>query len=90
LAEQQEEKGMTTTLTYGQLYDKLAGLGYNQRRVALNGKTLQVFEHKTIDNAMLVLPDRDLSDPVDPFEVRSVLAYLKSRGVVSEPNPLLD
>ncbi len=81
---------MGTTLTYGRLYDKLTGLGYNQRSVAMNGKTVQVFEHKTIDNAMLVLPDRDPNDPVDPFDMQSVLAYLKSRGVVPEHNPLLD
>ncbi len=86
----QEEKGMAPTLTYGRLYDKLAGLGYNQRKLALNGKTVQVFEHKTIDNAMLVLPDNDPKEPVDPFDVRSVLAYLQSRGVVSEHNPFLD
>jgi len=81
---------MEKTLTYGQLYDKLTELGYTHKTLEINGNLQRVFRHKTLDNASVFLPERDLNDPVEPFYMRSVLSYLKSRGLVKECNPLLD
>jgi hypothetical protein len=75
-------------LTYGQLYNKLKTLGYRQQVVEVDGKRGQVFEHKTIHHAMIILPDRNPSDLVEPFDMGTVLATLKSRGLLPEINPL--
>jgi len=81
---------MAKILTYGRLYDKLAEFGYNQRTLTIRDQPARVFEHKTIDHAMIVLPDRDRNDVVEPFYMGSVLLTLKSRHIVPEYNPLTD
>jgi hypothetical protein len=79
----------TPAFSYGKLYDKLRALGFAQRSIELSGKPRYVFEHKTIPNAMIILPERDRDEPVEPFHMRSVLATLKAHGLVVESNPLL-
>jgi hypothetical protein len=37
---------------------------------------------------MIVLPPRDRNEPVEPFDLNSVLATLKSHRLVSEVNLL--
>jgi hypothetical protein len=81
---------MTKTLTYGQLYDKLVDLGYDYKTLEINGKRHRVFRHKTIDNAMIGLPERDRNDLVEPFFMSSVLGTLRSRHILPECNPLTD
>jgi hypothetical protein len=79
---------MAPPITYGQLYDKLAELGFSRRRIEMYGKPRYVFEHKTIPNAMIVLPERSEDDPVESFHVASVLATLKAHRLVLEGNLL--
>jgi hypothetical protein len=76
------------SLTYGQLYDKLKALGFRQQAVEIEGKRGEVFTHKSIDRAMIVLPERDRSDEVEPFFMNSVLATLKTHELLPERNPL--
>jgi hypothetical protein len=79
---------MTPAITYGKLYDKLRTLGFTQRGIEINGKPRYVFAHQTIANAMIILPERDRDDPVEPFYLGSVLATLKAHRLVPECNPL--
>jgi hypothetical protein len=79
---------MSKSITYGNLYDKLRDLGFTPRGLEMNGKPRYVFEHKTLANAMIVLPDRDRNDSVEPFYMSSVLATLKAHDLVQECNPL--
>ena len=78
-----------TALTYGQLHDKLKALGFQEYRVDLDGKSGRVYEHPTIAGTMIVLPERKPDDWVEPFHLQNVLMTLKSRGLVTEANPLL-
>ncbi len=80
---------MTPTMTYGKLYDKLRELGFTPREFEMYGKPRFVFEHKTIPNAMIILPERDHNDSVEPFYMFSVLAKLKTHRLVAECNPLM-
>ena len=77
------------SLTYGQLHDKLTALGFVSRRVQIDGQLSRVYEHATIPRTMIVLPDSDGKDPVEPFYMNSVLATLRSRDLLPESNPLL-
>jgi hypothetical protein len=79
---------MTSEISYGKLYDKLDEMGFTHHCIELYGKLRHVFEHKTIPNAMIILPERDLDDPVEPFYMNSVLATLKAHELVRECNPL--
>ena len=79
---------MPPAITYGKLYDKLGELGFTQRSIEMYGKPRYVFEHKTIANAMIILPERDRNDQVEPFHMGSVLATLKAHSLVPECNPL--
>jgi hypothetical protein len=80
---------MTPALSYGKLYDKLRELGFRQRGIEMNGKPRYVFEHKTIPNAMIILPECDRDDRVEPFYMGSVFATLKAHSLVAECNPLM-
>jgi hypothetical protein len=80
---------MTPTLTYGQLYDKLRALDFTQRSLEMYGKPRYVFEHKSIANAMIILPERERDEPVEPFYMNSVLATLKAHHLVAECNTLM-
>ena len=80
---------MTAAIPYGKLYDKLRELGFSHSRIELHGKPRYVFEHKTIPNAMIILPERDRDDQVEPFYMGKVLATLKTHRLVAECNPLL-
>ena len=80
---------MTPAITYGKLYEKLRELGFTQRGIEMHGKPRYVFEHKTIPNAMIILPERDRDDQVEPFYMGSVLATLKAHSLVPECNPLM-
>lgn len=77
------------SLTYGQLHDKLKSLGFQEYRVALDGKSGRVFEHKTLAGTLIALPERNPDDLVEPFYLQNVLMTLKSRGLLPETNPLL-
>jgi hypothetical protein len=77
---------MREHMTYGELYETLLELGYRRRSVQVNGKQGEVFEHETIPNAMIVLPQNNPDAPVEPFYMGSVLGILKSRGVIRETN----
>ena len=77
-----------TTLTYGRLHDKLKELGFQEYSVELDGKRGRVFEHPTIPGSMIVLPERDRTDRVEPFYMGLVLATLKSRNLIPEGNLL--
>ncbi len=79
---------MTPAITYGQLDEKLRQLGFVKRGIEISGKPRWVFEHNSIANAMIILPRRDLADPVEPFYVASVLATLRSHALLPECNPL--
>jgi hypothetical protein len=79
---------MTAAITFGELYDKLRDLGFAQRAIEMYGKPRYVFEHKSIANAMIILPERDRDDAVDPFHMNSALATLKAHHLVRECNPL--
>ena len=57
--------------------------------IEMYGKPRYVFEHKTIPNAMIILPERDPDDRVEPFHMVSVLATLKAHNLVGECNPLM-
>jgi hypothetical protein len=78
-----------SSLTYGQLHDKLKALGFQEYRVELNGKSGRVFEHKTLTGTRIALPERKPDDLVEPFYLENVLVTLKSRGLLPETNPLL-
>jgi hypothetical protein len=80
---------MTPAITYGKLYDKLRELGFSQRGIELYGKPRYVFEHQTIPNAMIILPERDRDDQVEPFYMGKVLGTLKTHRLVALCNPLL-
>jgi hypothetical protein len=75
-------------MTYGELFDKLRELGYVQHEIELDGKPRYLFEHKTNANALIVLPERDRGEQVEPFHLNSVLATLKAHGLLPECNPL--
>jgi hypothetical protein len=77
------------TLNYGQLYDKLRALGFQQQPVEIDGKRGQVFLHPTLAQALIVLPERDRSATVEPFYLSSVLATLRTHHLLAENNPLL-
>ena len=47
---------MTRVITFGKLYDKLPELGFTPREFEMYGKLRYAFEHKTIPNAMIILP----------------------------------
>ncbi len=79
---------MTPSITYGKLYDKLRELGFTQREIELDGKPRYVFEHKTIANAMIVLPHRERNEQAEPFHMSSVLATLKAHNLVPKYNLL--
>ena len=79
---------MTPALSYGKLYDKLRELGFIQRTIEMHGKSRYVFEHETIPNAMIILPERCRDDLVEPFHMGSVLATLKAHNLIQECNPL--
>jgi hypothetical protein len=78
-----------STLTYGQLHDKLSALGFERHAVEMDGKRGQVYVHKKLAHAMIVLPERAPDDPVERFYLNSVLATLNSHGLLPETNPLL-
>jgi hypothetical protein len=80
---------MAATITYRQLQDKLRKLGFKHHYVEVQNKPCNIFEHKTIPNAMIFLPEYVLDDEVVPFHVNTVLTTLKSHGLVRECNPLL-
>jgi hypothetical protein len=80
---------MPPAITYRKLYDKLRELGFIQRGIEMYGKPRYVFEHKTIPNALIILPESPLDDQVEPFYMASVLATLKAHGLVPECNPLM-
>ena len=78
------------SLTYGQLFQKLNSLGFEQRAVQLDDQRGQVFVHKTIGHVMITLPDNDPSETVEPFYMGLVLTTLKRHNLLPEsPNPLL-
>ncbi len=79
---------MTPRITYGQMYEKLRELGFTQHEIEVDGKLADVFQHKTIANAMIVLPYRDRNEQVVPFHMNSVLATLRTHHLVPECNPL--
>jgi hypothetical protein len=79
---------MTSDLTYGQLYDKLRALGFTQRRLELYGLPRYVFEHQTLPNALLILPERDRDEQVEPFHRVSALATLRTHRLLPECDPL--
>jgi hypothetical protein len=79
---------MKSSLTYGQLYEKLRQLDFSQNPLAVKGKPQYLFEHKTIPDALLFLPRRNQDDVVEPFFIRSVLALLKGRNLVTETDLL--
>ncbi len=79
---------MATGITYGELYDKLRQLGFGQRELRNGDNPQYVFEHKTIDNAMIVLPQRDRKTLVESFYMGSALATLKAHHLLPESNPL--
>jgi hypothetical protein len=80
---------MTPAITYGKLYDKLRALGFTQHGIEVSGKTRYVFQHKILPNAMIILPEREPDDQVQPFYVNSVLATLRAHSLLPECNPLL-
>jgi hypothetical protein len=77
------------SLTYGQLYDKLRSLGFQDYCVELEGKSGRVFEHPSVAASMIVLPERKRDDLVEPIYLQKVLLILRSRGLLPETNPLL-
>jgi hypothetical protein len=60
----------------------------NDRQGEMYGKPRYVFEHETIPNAMVILPERGADEPVEPFYMNSVLATLKAHRLAPECNPL--
>lgn len=77
------------TITYGELTQKLVPFGYKEVRMNLDGKPTRVYEHSTIEDATMFLPDRDDSEPVHPTLLAKVLLILKTYGLYEEKNPLL-
>jgi hypothetical protein len=75
-------------MTYGELFDKLRELDYVQHEIELDGKPRYLFEHKTSANALIVLPERDRGEQVEPFHLNSVLTTLKAHGLLPKCNPL--
>lgn len=76
---------MTNSITYEQLHKKLRELGFSKHSVQLaDGRKAEMFEHKTLKNALIVLPHRQPADQVERLYVGSVLATLKSRGLIPE------
>ena len=80
---------MTSSITFGKLYNRLQELGFIQHEIEMYAKPRYVFEHRTIPNAMIVLPERDRDAEVEPFYMGSVLATLKAHRLVPECNPLM-
>ena len=82
------DEEMRPTITYGCLYDKLHELGFAQRAIEMYGKPGFVFEHKTIPNAMIILPERFRDERVEPFHMDSVAATLKAHHLNRKCDPL--
>ena len=78
-----------TTLTYGRLHRKLRELGFAEHSVELDGKRVRVFEHPTVAETIIVLPERAPDAPVESLYMQYVLVTLRSRGLLPETNPLL-
>jgi hypothetical protein len=79
---------MSIKMTYGELYDKLSDLGFTRRAVEIDGKRRYVFQHGKRSNAMIVLPERDLDDSVEPSDMGSVVANLRVHELLPAHDPL--
>jgi hypothetical protein len=79
-----------TTLTYGELHDKLRALGFEDYSVEVDGKRARVFEHPNVAASMIVLLERAPDDPVEALDMQKVLLTLRSRDLLPETNPLLN
>ena len=79
---------MASSMTYGQLYDQLHRLKFTHFENQKNDKTFYVFEHKTIQNALIILPKRKRDDIVERSFIHSVLVTLKRHHLVSDVSPL--
>lgn len=79
---------MDSTLTYGELYQRLQDLHFSRREVDVEGKARYLFEHPKSESALLFLPIRKLDEVVEAPFIRSVLVLLKTHHLIEEPDPL--
>lgn len=77
-----------TSLTYGQLSNKLKELGFEESSVELDGKRGRVFEKTDLPGSMFVLPERDPNAVVEAFYLDKVLLTLKRHHLLPQSNPL--
>lgn len=78
----------SSSLTYGQLYNKLKKLGFEEYRVELNGKRGRVFERSDLHASMITLPEQGADIPVEPFDREKVQLILKRLDLLPECDPL--
>ena len=76
-------------ITYAQLTEKLARLGYRQTRKTLQGKSTRIYEHHKIEDATMFLPDGGDQEVVPAPLVGKVLLILRTYGLVEKQNALL-
>jgi len=74
---------MADKLTYGQLYQKLNALGYQEHTDAGNGTDQRVFRHPDFPRATIFLPVTPLEKTVSRMHLAAVHAVLSAHGVVA-------
>lgn len=69
------------TITYGQLFDVLESLGFQQKAPCTSPN--HIFFHAPTETILAY--GRQLSDPVTPADILSTEVHLHGRGVADEP-----
>ena len=77
------------SITYGELHEKLQGLGYKGFYVKGNGKEAISFENDTVPGSRILLPIREPDDEVEEFYLNRTWMTLRACGILEETNPLL-
>jgi hypothetical protein len=80
---------MAKRLTYGELFDKLAGLGYTEKTIEFNGHRQRVFQHKDVEAATIFLPDVAPDEAVLPRHLTMVRGTLKWSGLIEDDERVL-
>lgn len=76
---------MSDRLTYAEMIQRLAELGYTTTTQEWKGRTIWVLEHDRFENATIYLPKRPKDEEVHPSHVGTIRATLKAHGII-EPN----
>ena len=79
----------TKAITYGQLFNTLKDLGFEDQVIPWNGSTQHVFRHKERKKAMDFLPDVSPSEPATSMHINATRSVLKNHGLIGEDESVL-